>query len=93
MNRHPLHPLPLTALLLGGLISATAPVWAASPADKAHASAKVEAAAHGKDDNAKGSSAEKAPEASSGTEPERSKATWRPCGEKTGAALAVPREK
>ncbi|WP_371230524.1 mannuronan 5-epimerase AlgG [Pseudomonas sp. QE6] len=73
MNRHPLHALPLTALLLGGLISATAPVWAASPADKAHASAKVEAAAHGKDDNAKGSSAEKAPEASSGTEPGQTK--------------------
>ena len=34
MNRHPLHALPLTALLLGGLLSAGAPVWAAQPAAK-----------------------------------------------------------
>lgn len=31
MNRHPLHALPLTALLLGGLLGAAAPVWAVQP--------------------------------------------------------------
>ena len=43
MNRHPLHALPLTALLLGGLLSAGAPVWAAQPAAKAESSAKAAA--------------------------------------------------
>lgn len=43
MNRHPLHALPLTALLLGGLLSAGAPAWAAQPAAKAATSTAKDA--------------------------------------------------